>query len=238
MRNFNTEIILLLTVLLTVSVFGAGSSIALKDPRDRVVIMDTGVASNAASLPYLCTDGHIDFTGTGIEDNNGHGTNIAGLVARGLDTTKQCITVIKYWNTDANPYNNRNIDDVLNEAWAYLLLLNPKWVNMSFVGEVYVTAEYKTIRTLLARGTKVIVAAGNESLNFDVQCNRYPACYSFKSPNWFVVGAYDISLSNINGPVNVVLPGLAQRGHFGPMMSGSSQATGNATAKIIKGLMQ
>ncbi len=234
MNNFKRELILLLVVLFTVGVFA-------QETRERVVIMDTGLTFNADSLPYVCKDGHMDFSGSTLDDNVGHGTNVAGLVARGLDVHKQCITIIKYYDRDGkgqDPYNGQKPHDVLVAAWAYLLTLDAKWVNMSFVGEIYVKEEYSTIKTLLERGTKVVVAAGNETLDFAVKCERFPACYSFKSPNWYVVGAQDLSVSNFNGPVNVLQPGLSQRGHFGPMMSGSSQACANATAKIIKGLIK
>tara|TARA_R110000868_G_scaffold66014_14_gene197079 strand:- start:9429 stop:10145 length:717 start_codon:yes stop_codon:yes gene_type:complete len=230
--KFKRELILLAVVLLTVSIFA-------KETRDVVIVMDTGLTVNQDSLPYLCESGHVDFSGSGtIDDNNGHGTNIAGLVARGLDTKKQCIVIVKYYDTDKDPYNKQEPGEALDRAWNYLLTTNAKWINMSFVGEVYVQNEYSAIKQLLARGTKVVVAAGNEALNFDDKCERYPACYGFKSPNWYVVGAYDLSLSNFGGPVNIVLQGMNQRGHFGPLMSGSSQATGNATAKIIKGLIK
>jgi hypothetical protein len=232
MRLFKRELILLAVVLLTVSIFA-------KETRDRVVIMDTGINMGKDPLPYLCQDGHIDFSGSGsIQDNNGHGTNIAGLVARGLDTTKQCITVIKYYDTDTDPYNGQKDDIALVNSWNYLLQVNAKWVNMSFVGEIYVPQEYTVIKTLLDRGVKVAVAAGNEKLDLSIKCERFPACYKFNSPNFYVVGAYDVIQSNFNGPVNVLDAGRNQRGHFGPMASGSSQATANVMSKIIKGLIK
>lgn len=229
---FKRELILLVVVLFTVSVLS-------KETRDRVIIMDTGINMGKDPLPYLCQDGHVDFSGSGsIQDNNGHGTNIAGLVARGLDTKKQCITVIKYYDTDTNPYNGQANDISLINSWNYLLQLEAKWVNMSFVGEIYVTQEYTVIKTLLDRGVKVAVAAGNEKLDFNIKCERFPACYKFNSPNFYVVGAYDVEQSNFNGPVNVLEAGWNQRGHFGSIATGSSQATANGMAKIIKGLIK
>lgn len=230
-KLYQREIILALTVALSISIFA-------EEKRDRVVIMDTGIVPNEFNAQFLCKDGHMDFTGLGIEDANGHGTNIAGLIARGLDTTKQCITVVKYYHDTENMYNGQDPDTVLKASWAYLLTLQSKWVNMSFTGQDYMIDEYRTIKRLLDRGTKVMIAAGNEAKNLNTDCDVYPACYPFKSKNFYVVGAYDLSLSNFNGPVNLLQPGLNQRGHFGPLMSGSSQATANATAKIIKGVIK
>lgn len=228
MDKYKREIILLIVVLFTSYVLGA-------ETRDRVLVMDTGIQITEVSSRYLCKDGHYDATGAGIEDLIGHGTNIAGLIAKGMDERKQCITVLKYYHTDEDPYNKQDPNEVLSNSWNHILTLKVKWVNMSFVGPIFINEEYKLIKSLLNNGVKIAVAAGNESINFDNGCYRYPACYNIRSSNYYVVAAKNAPFSNHNGPVNVYENGTWQRGKFGPLMSGSSQATANAMAKIISG---
>jgi hypothetical protein len=196
--------------------------------------MDTGIQKTEYSIPYLCKDGHLDVTGTSLDDSEGHGTNIAGLIARGIDIKKQCITVLKFYHTVENPSGNRTLDNTLRDSWAHIRKLNSKWVNMSFSGESYIREEYLTIKQLLKNGTKVVVAAGNEKKNLSVKCEVYPACYEFNIPGFYVVGAKDTEFSNFGGPVSIIEFGGWQRGYFGPLQSGTSQAAANWTAKLIK----
>ena len=52
--------------------------------RVRVAVIDTGIDSELAT-PYLCKDGNKDFTGKGMKDVSGHGTNIAGIIAKKIN---------------------------------------------------------------------------------------------------------------------------------------------------------
>jgi hypothetical protein len=227
MEKFKRELILLIVVLFTVSVLS-------KETRQQVVVMDTGIVLDKQSIPYMCTEGHIDLTGTGLVDNLGHGTNVAGLIAKGMDLKKHCLVIIKYYNTEENPTSGQNVGEVLDRAWDHLLTLNASYVNMSFTGEFYVHKEFKTIRTLLDRGVYVSVAAGNEGKDLTNNCLYYPGCYGFKSKTFFVVSSLDGTFGNRNGPVNVYEWGVNQKGLFGPTATGTSQATANWTANLLR----
>jgi len=103
---------------------------------------------------------------------------------------------------------------------------------MSVAGPGFNYQEYDTLYNLLQSGTKIIVAAGNNSLDLSFTCDVFPACYFNDEPNFFVVGAKDLKMSNKKGPVNVKRPGKDRCG-FGICMSGTSQAAAEFTADLI-----
>ncbi len=200
------------------------------DGKDRIVVADTGLPSNKILKPYLCKDGHADFTDTGIEDRIGHSTNIIGIIAKYINPKKACITVYKIYNSKED-----NFESVFNRYANALINLSPKYVNLSFTGNAWIRAEYNTYTSLLASGTMLFVAAGNSGLFLSkYDCPVFPACYFTNHPNFKVVTDPNKLWANKGGPVNTYADGGAQRGLAGPLMQGTSQACAVAIGSFIR----
>jgi hypothetical protein len=212
------------------------SSTAYAENRDRIVVIDTGL--NFFGLhSYLCEDGHLDLTGFGMSDVNGHGTNIVGILVKKMNTKTQCIQVIK-WMHDFNQMielakkDIKAADNLFATALDQAIKYKAKYVNMSLSGERFLAKEYKRLEYLTNSGTKVVVAAGNDSKNLDIKCGNYPACYYINNNNWYVVGnLYNFS-SNYGSRIKYWEDGNGQEG-LGVILSGTSQAAAKFLSKLI-----
>lgn len=210
------------------------SVVALGETRKKVAIVDSGISDHAYFKKYLCRSGHKDFTGTNILDAQGHGTNVAGLIVKKLNPVTHCLVIIKFFHTYKHPMGSLvGVDNTLAIA-RYLAYIKPHYINMSLEGSIFMTEEYNILYSLLERGTKIVVAAGNRAANLDEGCYSYPACYFFHTKNFYVVGANN-SNSNTNGPVNRIRPGVNQCAR-GICLSGTSQATANFMADLVSGV--
>jgi hypothetical protein len=230
LRLFYREFILLFIILFAVQVFS-------KETRKIVAVVDTGIPYNKDLLPYLCKGLQYDITGTGIMDNHGHGTNIIGLIAKGMNTKTHCIAMIKWWDShlESVQYNAAHGYEARIKAYMKILVdLKPTIANLSLAGNYYSRSEYAGIKLLLINGTKVVVAAGNDRLDLSKQCDSFPACYRIYSKNFYVVGATGTEQTNYGGPVTNMLPGASQCGIFGVCMTGTSQSCANQTAKLLQ----
>jgi hypothetical protein len=225
--SFIREILIVLLCL--------GSITALaKETRKMVAVVDTGVPNNPAILKYMCRGGHVDLTLQGLKDVNGHGTNIIGLIMKGMNPATHCIVAIKYYHDYSKPFGKQSQMDVFNALYAYLLKLQPAYVNFSSSGFGFNYKEFSTFSSLMERGTKVVVAAGNNQVLLDAgSCDVFPACYFFNEKNFFVVGSTS-KLSNYGGPVKYIRDGIGQCA-LGVCMNGTSQAAANLTAELLKG---
>ena len=210
------------------------STLLAPEFRKKVVILDTGIESSFPQQ-YLCSEGHKDFSGEGLEDTNHHGTHLAYIISDYIDPKKECIIVVKF-------YNNKEIFHSLglHNAYKYVLSIHPDYVNMSFGGEFPLVDERQIIRDLLDQGTVVSVAAGNNGRDFDNEyCGYYPACYAntFHSMKFHVVGSCKNGnwepYSNRGSIVKYCENGT--RVVAGPyIMSGTSQANAISLGKFIK----
>jgi len=203
------------------------------ETRIRIAVIDTGVHVNARSAPYLCEDGHADFTGYGPEDNAGHGTNVMGIIAQKMNPKTHCLMSIKFFNTEKQSSLVGELES-LHLALAYILQWKPAYVNMSISGKYYDHKEYKVFVELLKSGTTITVAAGNNKLDLSASCIIYPACHKIKHKRFFVVGSSNGSFSNFGGPVNASQRGLNRSG-WGVMLTGTSQSSAVQMSELIKG---
>ena len=227
MRHFYRELLLLFLVVISVQIFS-------QETRKVVAVVDTGLPYNRAILPYLCKGLQYDVTEHGIQDYNGHGTNVLGLVAKGINPKTHCLSMIKWWHTAEETNLNKHLVDSRIKSYMNILSkIQPVLINMSLSGSGYSVPEYEGLKSLLSKGIKAVVAAGNTGSYLTTSCTSYPACYAFKDKNFYVVGTSD-SFSNFGGPVTDILPGSDQCGIFGLCMSGTSQATGNKSAELLK----
>lgn len=217
-------------------------SFAKEESRQRIIIVDTGINFSVDEMPYLCADGHFDFTGTVLGDINGHGSNIAHIIIPAMNPTTQCITILKWWHNEAN-YNSRvknNLAAFFKAIYLYTYALNNvRWINLALSGPEAIEVEKLVLEDMMStRSTDIVVSAGNEGKNLAKECNTYPACYKIRGPHWFVVantrknGEYYPS-SNRYGPVNAYQEGknVTAGGHT---MSGTSQAAAKQTAFLVR----
>ncbi len=194
--------------------------------RERIVVIDTAVDKGKFDKFY-CKDGFSrdfsDHSGRGSH----HGSNIVGLLTRGLPAHKYCITLLVF-----------HPNGQYNRLLSYLPSIpRSRYINMSYGGPDSNPMEKAVIGGRLQRGARVIVAAGNDGLDLSKKCNYYPACYGFKHKNYYVVGSLSggslAPNSNHEGPVNAYSVGVNQTAG-GYTLSGTSQATANFTNILIK----
>jgi subtilisin family serine protease len=248
------------------------SCIAHADPI-RVAVIDTGLdmtwavkkddtrlkdhmdqsAPVGGTVPIkVCEDGLYDFVnGSGdgkvpaekMKDDHGHGTHIAGLIAKFAAGQDYCIVVMKYYDSKGNDMNNL-VNTV--KAFETAVKLKVDVINYSGGGIAPSIEERTQVLAALDAGIIVVAAAGNE--RSDINTHRYyPAAYD---PRIVVVGSVDrqgkdLPTSNTSknqkGQIQVekelgndvfsTLPG----GQYG-YMTGTSQATAIMSGGIVNRL--
>jgi hypothetical protein len=217
------EVIIFLLVIISKRV--------LSEDRIKIGVVDTGIILSEETKSWLCKDKwDYDFTGYGISDVHGHGTNVSGLITKGLSPKEYCLVIYKFYH---NQDKFKESIKSLYALWKQLKVTKDlKYVNMSFDGEEFTQHEYNAIYNLLSSGTKVTVASGNSSRNLDVKCDVFPVCYNFKT-NFYTVGAIDGTYGNVGKVVKHYEFGTNQTG-FGITLTGTSQATANFLNRLIK----
>ena len=156
----------------------------------KVGIIDTGIDTDHPELAGRIRDGINTVNGGDIEDENGHGTHIAGIIAaekNGIGVVgvapKADLYIAKAFSGDGTS-NFPSIEKAIN----WMIDKKVNIVNMSFSstagGKVYT----ELIRRLHHSGISVICAAGNEGEQGDNTIG-YPA----KFPETVAVSAVDIN---------------------------------------------
>lgn len=225
-----------------------------------IAVIDTGID---ADNPHLCKMGHYDFTTNRpkLGDDNGHGTHIAGIIAKEAGDGDYCLVSMKYF-ADTNP-GNVNLKNE-KRALRFAINIEVDVINFSGGGPEFDEEELLLIREALSKKIKLVFAAGNEHQNLDQDCNFYPACYS---KDIVMVGNLQMTkdFDDTNGwhayarasdrEPFVPMPVIANSSNYGSritrwevgtnvdstlpngkhgLMTGTSQATAVATGKIIK----
>lgn len=213
-------------------------SSATLDPPIKVVVLDTGLdIKDERFVPYLCPNGHLDFTGKGIEDVHNHGTHVFDTITRHA-SGNYCLIVVKYAHT-----NEDEVQITINnylQAFQYATTLGASIINISGGGQNYLEAEKLMI--LRNKSIKFIVAAGNDGANLDLSA-YYPGSYGL--PNITVVGSRDANgrkslFSNYGSVVThwengerVLAKVPCKNGLCELEDSGTSMATAIKTGKLI-----
>lgn len=178
--------ILLATLVISGSAFAEANLI-------RVAIIDTGIAKEFKGNPFLCKDGHYDFTNQNPLDKekfpldtHGHGTHIAGLIhqyatglllepkSKVLSLDKQltrlvskkvnyCIVVLKFY--ERNSTGEENLSRTI-QALQRAVDLKVDFINYSGGGSEYSHEERQVIKKALNAGIKVVAAAGNDGCEY------------------------------------------------------------------------
>lgn len=124
--------------------------------------------------PKLCPTGHYSFVQNNdldLQDNHGHGTHIAGIIAQGNENVDYCLVILKYYDPKVPNTNNlRNTVEAVKQA----VRLKVDIMNYSGGGTEESQEECKQIKLALNAGIKIIAAAGNEHSEL-VKHPYYPA---------------------------------------------------------------
>jgi hypothetical protein len=221
---------ILIFVFISISAFA-------KEPL-RVAVLDSGLdLKDERFQSVLCKEGHKDFTGTGIEDTNGHGTHIAGLIKQYAKDASYCLVIVKYFDDKLTTSKERT--DAYKNSLDYLAKNPPDLLNVSGGGKEGMESEYLFFKNI---AYTAFVAIGNDNTDLNKSCNYYPACYKkYESlPYIHAVGSecnhIKSSFSNYGefitdwecgeAVLSTAIKGMDR-------MSGTSQATAIATGKYL-----
>lgn len=220
-----------------ISVYG---TLALAETRKEIIVIDTGIPASVSKHKALCYGVHYDVTGEGPVDVLGHGTNIIGIISKGLNTSKYCIRSIKWFHTYSS---SKSKQSKLISEYVELLknLPAPVAINISAAGNVFLRDELELFEKLSKKKTYIVVSAGNDGKDLDKKCDIYPACYKLIiTSNYFrVVGSSGKPFfrqrhlfSNFGSIVTDYENGAFVCA-FGVCQTGTSQATAILTRKLI-----
>lgn len=138
-----------------------------------IAVIDTGI--DKTSVSKLCKSGHKSFTDNSpLQDRHGHGTHVAGVIEQNAGSTNYCIISLKYYS-DTNPgsVNLKNTIAAIN----YAVDMKVDFINYSGGGPEFSENEFLAIKRALNSNIKFVAAAGNENSDLDAFCDYYPACY-------------------------------------------------------------
>lgn len=215
-------------LLLTNLLFSANAT-------EKIVVIDTGLNLQDDRFKHLCPDGHKDFTDTGLSDQIGHGTHIAGIIDKNIKSN-YCIIIVKFYNG-----NETNTIKPFVNSLKYAISLNPSIINLSLSGSTFDKEEFEIFKN--SKNVKFVVSAGNNGQELSWFTSIYPAQYAPKGvSNMIVVGALKdgkpAPYSNYGDTVAKWEDGSVESyGINGNTvkMSGTSQAAATYTYKLANG---
>lgn len=191
--------------------------------------------------PKTCKYGHTDFTGKGIKDNHGHGTHVAGVLAKFAEDVNYCLVILKYYDNE-----KENVDHMVPtlKALQKAIDLKVSIINYSGGGTGKSDVECNLIKRALDIGIVVVVAAGNENSNI----NKKPYYPAMCDSRVIAVSNTDdmgniASNSNFTDKKRGSRELVSEKGlnvlsllpnNKSGMMTGTSQATPTYTGKLIK----
>lgn len=213
---------------------------AKAENRIKVAVIDTGVYKKMEKLPFMCKQDQINFTSDVNYDVHGHGSNIVGIIGESIDTKTHCIVSIKFYNEKAS--GAANLKGSIDALKYVLEDTKIRYVNVSMGGPAPSLLEKSLIKRMLTRGITIVAAAGNERSNLNNPKNKYyPASYrdEFNHSNFCVVKSmhkstnYGSVVTDTFSGINVGVKSLP----YVPVMTGSSQATAQKTAQLLKNVV-
>ena len=221
-------IIVTIFILLVVA-YTCGTSVA-KANIIKIAIIDTGFNYKYKDKVNFCKTGHKDFTGTGLQDNHGHGTHIAGLIAKNAKSN-YCVMILKSYD----PATGGNINNSAN-AIEWAITQKVDIINYSGGGLTPSIRERRAVLKALDAGIVIVAAAGNERADLS-HTAYYPASYDKRE---IVVGnlsknGHRAPSSSFGGPTDLMVVGTNIKSING-IMTGTSQSTAIVTGIIAKQL--
>ncbi len=176
-----------------------------------VAVIDSGINSKHEDLQGNILDGGYDFYDNSIDtsDDNGHGTNVAGVIVAeennakgiaGIDS-KVPVKILPLKTADSDGYSY--LSDMIS-AVDYAISKKVDVINLSMGSTEYSDIENQEIQKAISSGIVVVAAAGNNGNS----SYMYPASYD----NVISVGATDennniASFSDYNDKVILSAPG-------------------------------
>lgn len=198
----------------------------------RIAVLDTGYNEQWTPDAQICPNGLYDFTGTGIKDTHGHGSNILGIISKELKNKDYCFYVLKI-------YPAYSVDPVkYYSAFKKVIELKPDFVNCSLGGSGKDLREKQLVDTMINNGTVFVAAAGNNRDDLDKQCDYFPACYN----GVISVGSLDehLHVSKFSNYGKIIKRWAIGENIKGGRvsLSGTSQATAYVTGDLANALLK
>jgi subtilisin family serine protease len=205
-------------------------SVTTGNPSTIVAVLDTGLDTHSPEFsghlwvnPTAGSDGYIgDVNGwnfvnntANIQDNNGHGTHVTGILAAAGNNSYGIAGVD--WNAEIMPLkilgaNGSGTTQAAVSAIYFAVNHGARVINASWGGSQYSQAMLNAISYANSKGVVFVTAAGNTGADNDTAPANYPANY--RLPNELVVAAVDSSgnLASFSDygrySVNVAAPGV------------------------------
>lgn len=189
----------------------------------KVAILDTGIKREELKNFKVCDNGLKDFTGEGIEDIQGHGTNIALTILKYNKNPNVCFMFIKIFSEKGSVLNSI-------AGFIYAMENNVSLINYSGGGDDFDLLEKRAVNLFLDRGGILIAAAGNKHRNLNVNCSYFPACYSKRI---FTISNNEIYSNIYKNSIKVNYDGES-----GSRYHGTSQSTARTTALFLNYAMK
>ncbi len=217
-----------------------------------IAVIDTGIDPNHPQIsgrlwvndkPATRKNYGVDFSSLNGQinhqpiDKHGHGTHIAGIIAKVNPNAK--LHILKYYNPNADGYQNLK---ATIRALKYAINIGVDIINYSSGGPEKSPEEQQLFELAKKKGILIISAAGNEFRNIDSPNGEgfYPASYSYE--NIITVGALDKSMNKVSSSnwgkksVDIFAPGKKIKSSFPNYqiaeMTGTSQATAFVSAAV------
>lgn len=212
------------------------SAVALAKPV-RIGILDTGYIKDNYYKIHFCENAKPkNFTPGKMNENAEHGNNILHIITDGLPYNDYCVVLVKGLYTGyLSPWNFEDENLAFIKSYIYLLEAKVDVINLSLSGFGYIESERTFFKRLLSKGTKLVIAAGNNGLDLTTKCEVYPACTDARS---IVVGSMEVDGKHRSKFSNYGIKGMVweigERVYAGGfIMTGTSQATATRTHRIV-----
>ena len=227
---------LLLASIFSLSVYSKDIHIAVIDTgidpnhpqiAGKLWVGDQPASNNLFGVDFSSLDGNKNFRPF---DQHGHGTHIAGIIAK--INPKAKLHILKYYNPKADGYQNLK---ATVRALEYAINIGVDVINYSSGGPEKSPEEQKLFELANKKGILIVSAAGNEFRDIDTPEGEgfYPASYSYQ--NIITVGALDKNMNRVKSSnwgiksVDIFAPGKKIKSAYPNFqvaeMTGTSQAT-------------
>lgn len=178
-----------------------------------VAVIDSGIDGNHPDLVGRIATGGFNFVeqNSDVTDDNGHGTNVAGVIAANSNNGLGIAGVSGPYNVSVLPLKTARADGTSTvadnvKAIDYAIRKNVDVINISQGGPSFSTFEQDAIRRAVDAGILIVASAGNDAQKGNPP--MYPASYA----DVISVGSIGkmnsrSTFSNYNDLVDLVAPG-------------------------------
>jgi subtilisin family serine protease len=192
----------------------------------QVHVLDTGVRAHDDLGARLVAGWTAVADGRGTDDCHGHGTHVAGTAAGTTYGVAKAATVVPVRVLDCNGSGSYS-GIIAGLDWVAKNRTGPTVVNMSLGGGASASLD-DAVRSLVASGVSVVVAAGNDGKD---ACNTSPA----RVAEALTVGATSStdakpSWSNYGGCLDIFAPGASITSLSNASRTGTTTMSGTSMA--------